>query len=42
MAEFSMFPPDGEFEFMTYNISSPFRPPLLITPFLETPVNPKT
>ena len=37
--DFSLYVPDGEFTLLTYRISCPFRPPILLTPFLETQVH---
>eukprot|EP00277_Geminigera_cryophila_P004235 CAMPEP_0179419528 /NCGR_PEP_ID=MMETSP0799-20121207/8649_1 /TAXON_ID=46947 /ORGANISM="Geminigera cryophila, Strain CCMP2564" /LENGTH=475 /DNA_ID=CAMNT_0021193011 /DNA_START=3 /DNA_END=1427 /DNA_ORIENTATION=+ len=35
-AAFKLYAPDGEFTLLTYRITSPFRPPIIVTPFLET------
>ena len=36
---FSLYAPDGEFTMATYRITSPFPPPILVTPFLEVQVS---
>eukprot|EP00286_Rhodomonas_abbreviata_P027080 CAMPEP_0181301630 /NCGR_PEP_ID=MMETSP1101-20121128/7527_1 /TAXON_ID=46948 /ORGANISM="Rhodomonas abbreviata, Strain Caron Lab Isolate" /LENGTH=477 /DNA_ID=CAMNT_0023406949 /DNA_START=232 /DNA_END=1662 /DNA_ORIENTATION=- len=35
LPHFTFFAPDGEFTLLTYRISSPYRPPISLTPFLE-------
>ena len=32
---FTFYAPDGEFTLLTYRIKSAYRPPIVITPFLE-------
>jgi AP-4 complex subunit mu-1 len=34
-AAFTLLPPDGEFTLLTYRIKAAFRPPIVVTPFLE-------